>query len=250
PTGGVWSGDSTDGTFDPAIGEGTYSITYTVDFGNDCIKEDTIELIISDTVDPCLGAEDVTIDPAGPFATDAGIQSLTALPIGGVWSGDTTNGDFDPSAGEGTYNVTYTVDFGNGCTKDETISIIVEAASTGGGTCTTTTNLALTGTASQSSTYGFGEASYAIDGNTNGTSPWSADLQHTVSGENESWWQVDLGEENVIEEIVIYNRTDKLQARLNNFYVLISENPFDENASLQNLLDDNAITNQFFAGNA
>ncbi|MDT0541109.1 discoidin domain-containing protein, partial [Croceitalea sp. P059] len=68
--------------------------------------------------------------------------------------------------------------------------------------------------------------------------------------ESQPWWQVDLGNLSTIEEIIIYNRTDKLQQRLNNFYVFISATPFDENQSLQDLIDDNNVENQFFSGNA
>ncbi|MDT0541102.1 discoidin domain-containing protein, partial [Croceitalea sp. P059] len=64
------------------------------------------------------------------------------------------------------------------------------------------------------------------------------------------WWQIDLGNLSTIEEIIIYNRTDKLQQRLNNFYVFVSATPFDENQSLQDLIDDNNVENQFFSGNA
>ncbi|MDT0541112.1 hypothetical protein, partial [Croceitalea sp. P059] len=126
--------------------------------------------------DPCDSFE-ATITPIGDLNTASGIQFFNALPAGGSWSGDSSDGSFDPSIGEGTYSITYTVDFGQGCVKSDTITFIVNLP--GNGSCTSTENLALNGTASQSSTYGFGYASYAIDDNTNGTSPWSADLQHT-----------------------------------------------------------------------
>ncbi|MDT0540920.1 BspA family leucine-rich repeat surface protein [Croceitalea sp. P059] len=118
--------------------------------------------------------------------------------------------------------------------------------------CTSFTNIALNKIATQSSTYGDGVASIAIDGNTFGDSPWTADatLQHTISGEFQSWWQVDLGEISTIKGLNIFNRTDKLQGRLNNFYILISETPFSETATLSELLTDGTIFNYFFEGEA
>ncbi|MDT0622608.1 BspA family leucine-rich repeat surface protein [Croceitalea vernalis] len=118
--------------------------------------------------------------------------------------------------------------------------------------CTSFTNIALNKMATQSSTYGDGVASIAVDGNTFGDSPWTADatLQHTISGEFQPWWQVDLGETSAIKGITIFNRTDKLQARLNNFYILISETPFSETATLSELLVDDNILNYFFEGEA
>ncbi|MDT0622964.1 PQQ-dependent sugar dehydrogenase, partial [Croceitalea vernalis] len=118
------------------------------------------------------------------------------------------------------------------------------------GLCQNSTNLALNKAASQSSTYGNGVAGIAVDGNTVGTSPWDADLQHTISGQSQPWWQVDLGSQNQIEQIIIYNRTDKLQNRLNNFHIFISANPYDVNASLQDLINDTSITDIFYEGEA
>ena len=83
---------------------------YTYDFGNGCTKADTIDVTVDPPVDPCYNTADVVIDPAGPFAEDAGVQSLSATPIGGTWSGTAdSNGNFDPSIGQGTYEVIYTL---------------------------------------------------------------------------------------------------------------------------------------------
>ncbi len=125
PAGGDWSGASTDGTFDPAIGVGTYDVTYTVDFGNGCIKTDTISIEVVPPGDPCAGIDLPTIDPVGPlFTTDATVN-LIGNPAGGTWGGASTDGTFDPSIGVGTYNVTYTVDNGAGCVQTANIDIIV-----------------------------------------------------------------------------------------------------------------------------
>ena len=116
------------------------------------------------------------------------------------------------------------------------------------GTCTNPQNLALNQTASQSSTYGFGNASLAIDGNQTGSSPWIADLQHTQN-QAQPWWQVDLGQYSQIDGLTIYNRSDGFQNRLKDFYVLISSSPINS-SSLSSLLADPAIEQFFFSGSA
>ena len=79
------------------------------------------QIVVTSTIDPCEGTGAVTIVSAGPFAEDAGIQSLSASPSGGSWSGTAdSNGNFDPSIGKGTHEVIYTYDFGNGCVKADT----------------------------------------------------------------------------------------------------------------------------------
>lgn len=83
-------------------------------------------------------------------------------------------------------------------------------------------NIALTGTATQSSTntqYNK-PASLAIDGNTNGNYG-SGSVTVTDSEEN-PWWQVDLGSEQSIGEIKVFNRTDSCcKDRMSNFTVLV-----------------------------
>jgi hypothetical protein len=49
------------------------------------------------------------ISSAGPFCTEAGIQTLTASPPGGTWSGSVSSDQFDPALlGPGTHEVIYT----------------------------------------------------------------------------------------------------------------------------------------------
>ncbi|MBU2950955.1 discoidin domain-containing protein [Tamlana agarivorans] len=83
-------------------------------------------------------------------------------------------------------------------------------------------NLALSGTASQSSTAYTGVASRAIDGNTGGT--WSnGSVSHTAN-ETNPWWELDLGAVKSIGEVVVYGRTDACcKARLNNFTVTVMD---------------------------
>ena len=195
--------------------------------------------------DPCNGAEPVAINPTGPFAEDAGPQQLSASPVGGTWGGAAAaDGSFDPSQGPGTYTVTYTYSNANGCIQSASEEISISAVVEG---CSNPTNLALFKATKQSSTYGVGLSSYANDGNTSGTSPWSADLQHTQN-EAQPWWEVDLGASSQIAQIKLYNRTNSNLGRLKDFYVLISETPFPQGTSLDELLANSSIGRSFFPG--
>ena len=81
-------------------------------------------------------------------------------------------------------------------------------------------NVALNGTASQSSTEHGGVAQRAIDGNTDGNYP-KGSVIHTANGSEQTWWEVDLGSEQHLDQIVIWNRTDGLfQERLSNFKLI------------------------------
>ncbi|RED98371.1 galactose-binding domain-containing protein [Marinoscillum furvescens] len=113
-----------------------------------------------------------------------------------------------------------------GSSADETIEILYESATSEKQPLTTyyiqetADNLAKSGTATQSSTAYDGVASRAIDGNTNG-SFGAGSVTHT-SDEHQPWWQVDLGGNKRIQEIKIYNRTDRCCSnRLQDFTVTI-----------------------------
>ncbi len=102
--------------------------------------------------------------------------------------------------------------------------------STGG--CVTTSNLALTGTASQSSTLTAGgitgSADKAIDGNTNGvffTGDPSASSVSATNNSTQPYWEVELDASYLIEQIDVYNRTDGVD-QTNDIYVLVSDVPF------------------------
>ena len=86
-------------------------------------------------------------------------------------------------------------------------------------------NLALSGTAVQSSLDWGGTPGRAIDGNTNGNY-WNHSVTHTRKGKSEPWWTLDLGQLANITEIKIYNRTDCCAERLRNYHVFVSDQPF------------------------
>ncbi len=100
---------------------------------------------------------------------------------------------------------------------------------------TSITNFALTGTASLSSTYPGGDASKAIDGNTDGN--WSGgSVAHSSGSTNTDWLTIDLGATEFIEEVRIWNRTDCCSDRLSNAYVMISNSPFPTNTTVNESL--------------
>lgn len=77
-------------------------------------------------------------------------------------------------------------------------------------------NVALGGKASQKNTAHGGDAKRGIDGNK------SADFNgagqtHTEENTDNPWWEVDLGEEQPIDQIVVYNREGELGKRLDGF---------------------------------
>lgn len=90
-------------------------------------------------------------------------------------------------------------------------------------------NLALAGTASQSSTGFGGVASRANDGNTDGDYYAALSTQHNAEAVAENWWQVDLGELKFIDSVNTWNRTDCCSFRTVDFHVFVSDEPFTGN---------------------
>jgi len=128
-TGGVWSGTgisgSTNGLFDPAIaGAGDHTITYTLVNGA-CSGSDTEVIHVDASID-------ATINPSGPYCSNTGNLTLTAVNSGGTWSGtgitNPATGQFNPSvAGPGNHIVTYNIVSG-ACTSSATNTIHVDAS--------------------------------------------------------------------------------------------------------------------------
>lgn len=85
-------------------------------------------------------------------------------------------------------------------------------------------NIALQGTATQSSTYGDNVASMANDGNTDGN--WFNNSVSHTSDDSQPFWTLDLGAIHPINAIRIFNRTDCCGERLSDFYVFYSDQPF------------------------
>ncbi|MEZ6055198.1 MAG: DUF1553 domain-containing protein [Planctomycetaceae bacterium] len=82
-------------------------------------------------------------------------------------------------------------------------------------------NIAINGTATQSSTDFGGPPNLAIDGNTNGDYKAAMSTTHTAVSDN-PWWEVDLKSTQPLDSITLWNRTDNsLHTRLNNFKVQV-----------------------------
>ena len=78
-------------------------------------------------------------------------------------------------------------------------------------------NLALQADATQSSQFGDASAKRVIDGNTDGKYGNNS-VSHTQK-ESQPWLEIDLGTEKTIDQIKIYNRRDRLENRLKDFWV-------------------------------
>ncbi len=106
---------------------------------------------------------------------------------------------------------------------------------TGNMGCISTSNLALNRPTNQSSTLTVagieGNASKAVDGNQNGNFFINPTTQSSVTASQyqfQPWWEVNLEDNYLIEQINLFNRTDGTNLT-ENCYVLISENPFTSN---------------------
>ena len=83
-----------------------------------------------------------------------------------------------------------------------------------------TDNVARRGTASQKNTAHGGDAAKAIDGNTD-ADYGKGGQTHTEEKTADPWWEVDLGSEQPLERIVIFNREQQYADRLANFTLTV-----------------------------
>jgi hypothetical protein len=105
-------------------------------------------------------------------------------------------------------------------------------------------NMAFGKAASQSSTYSTSTADRAVDGYTNGD--YAANSLAITNLEHQPWWQVDLGSVQQIGAVILRNRTDCCGARLSNFYVLVSDNPFSS-TDLTTTINQAGVSNYYTA---
>ncbi|NAS12260.1 T9SS type B sorting domain-containing protein [Poritiphilus flavus] len=105
----------------------------------------------------------------------------------------------------------------------------------------TQNNLALGGTVTMSSTISGGAGSNAVDNDTNGNFANGSVAQTNTATTNE-WVSLDLGSNQYLDEIVLWNRTDCCSDRLSNAYLMVSENPFPASTNL-----DDALANAKYA---
>jgi hypothetical protein len=106
-------------------------------------------------------------------------------------------------------------------------------------------NLAAGQSAAQSSEGWGGVPSRAVDGNTSGD--WNVGSVTHTQVENHAWWQTDLGGARIINSVQLWNRTDCCSERLANFYVLVSDAPFNS-TDLQTTLNQPGVSAYYTAG--
>jgi uncharacterized repeat protein (TIGR01451 family) len=95
-------------------------------------------------------------------------------------------------------------------------------------------------------------AARAVDGDITGTFN-SGHVSHTgyPVAPGTAWWQVDLGGVQWLGAVQVWNRTDSgYTERLKDFYVFVSEEPFEHDATLASLLADPEVWQAFVSGNA
>lgn len=107
-------------------------------------------------------------------------------------------------------------------------------------------NLCLTATTTQSSTANGGASSRACDGNRDGN--FNNGSVATTNSASNSWWQVDLGRVYVLQQIKLFSRTDCCMSDLSNFYVLISDEPF-QSTDLTATINHPLVDSFYFEGN-
>lgn len=89
----------------------------------------------------------------------------------------------------------------------------------------TRTNWARGKDATQSSTFTSGEASNAVDGDRTAVFNFQNAEENSVTSTDtqiDAWWQVDMGQDYLIQEVAIYKRLDGYSGRLLNFNLEIT----------------------------
>ncbi|MGB7116119.1 MAG: hypothetical protein WBD56_08235, partial [Anaerolineales bacterium] len=107
-------------------------------------------------------------------------------------------------------------------------------------------NLARGKPSEQSSTDYDGDASRAVDGNTDGV---FANGSVTFAWGPQAWWQIDMAILPAVHAIQLWNRTDAAPERLSDFYVFLSEDQFGSNDP-DELRQDAGVWHYFHAGAA
>ncbi|MCX6180735.1 MAG: gliding motility-associated C-terminal domain-containing protein [Bacteroidetes bacterium] len=122
-TGGSWSGTgvSNSGLFTPTAA-GTFKVKYTLTgISGLCPDKDSINVVVLDTVN-------ASIQATTSFCQNLGVQQLTPIKTGGVFSGTavTAQGQFDPKkAPAGTYTIAYTQN--NACPTTGHINVRIDS---------------------------------------------------------------------------------------------------------------------------
>jgi len=115
----LWSDNSTGSTLTVTT-SGQYDVTVTD--GNGCFSSDTVAVIINN-----LPTVSLVGSATLPCVYD-GAVTLTGTPAGGSFSGTSVSGNqFDPAIGVGSHDVYYSFTDANGCSAEDTLTIVVDA---------------------------------------------------------------------------------------------------------------------------
>ncbi|MCW5922183.1 MAG: HYR domain-containing protein [Saprospiraceae bacterium] len=125
PGGGVFTGTGVTGNqFDPSVGAGDYTITYTASDANGCSNTCTFVITVVAPIPPTCPDDEEVCENDAPFTLTDG------TPGGGSFSGPGVTGNqFNPAAASlGANVITYTATDANGCSVSCTFTITVNAA--------------------------------------------------------------------------------------------------------------------------
>ena len=124
PAGGTFSGTGVSGsTFNPSVGAGTYTITYTYNNG-------TCSSSASTTID-VYSAPAANAGTYNAVCTNSASVALTGSPTGGTFTGTGVTGNsFNPAVGAGTYTINYSYTNANGCVSSASTIISVNTPPT------------------------------------------------------------------------------------------------------------------------
>ncbi len=119
PSSGVFGGavDSI-GYFDPAIGPGEHLVTYIYECPNCCPMTDSIYIGVHEP-------ESIILSGNGPYCDLGTTDTLRAMPLPGIWSGDVDSlGVFQPTT-IGNYVAIFSIVDTNGCLNNDTLELLV-----------------------------------------------------------------------------------------------------------------------------
>lgn len=127
PSGGTYFGTSVNnGQFNPSVGQGVYTISYSVTNSNNCADTATNTITVN-----ALPTVNIVGLPNSTCINN-GIITLTGSPTGGTFSGNgVTGSQFNPAiAGTGNKSITYSYTNSNSCTNSTSQNIIVKSTPT------------------------------------------------------------------------------------------------------------------------
>ncbi|MCD6065665.1 MAG: hypothetical protein K0S33_491 [Bacteroidetes bacterium] len=121
PAGGTYSGTNVSGSVFSPVAAGTTDVIYTYTDANGCTEDDTTSMVVNALPVVTQSALTAVCEASGDVALSGG------SPAGGTYSGtNVAAGMFSPIAA-GTTDVIYTYTDANGCSEDDTTSMVVYA---------------------------------------------------------------------------------------------------------------------------